>query len=380
METINAAETASICTPATLTHAWVIICCVSISFVLARLSIDLIQTASQKTRKHFRESHHATTEEKTVPSKEKANANYGSIQENGNGSGKETEKETAALLSSSPEAEPKSLTELMLPRFDSQIKNPISVLSLRFQSVLVVALLVVAMLKNESASCVLSRELVWTCISVVALGAILTYRDAERERFGYFSRTLYLASALTLAIPMTTYYFQNRKSTFSGDEIVVNTMGLYVLLALGECIFVSTPRTGISDEGSISTTEKGISTFHISTLLIPYVWPDKTSDSAVTNRIRAGMTWVCVIFSKACNLSAPILVSGFSALMSSSCCALRNVARVDETMYGQLSFHSRVLTFFACSSLCCFGMLARKSFDRIGTSAVYTMYLSCHWM
>ena len=309
METINAAETASICTPATLTHAWVIICCVSISFVLARLSIDLIQTASQKTRKHFRESHHATTEEKkTVPSKEKANANYGSIQEDGKGSGKEAEKETAALLS--PEAEAKSLAELMLPRFDSQIKNPISILSLRFQGVMVLALVVVAMLKNDSASCVLSRQLVWTCIAVVALGAILTYRDAERKRFGYFSRTLYLASALTLFVPMTTYYFKNRQSTFSGDEIVVNTMGLYVLLALGECIFVSKAGTATPDQVSTSTTDKGLSTFHISTLLKPYVWPDKTSDSAVTNRIRAGMTWVCVILSKACNLSAPVLVSG----------------------------------------------------------------------
>jgi len=323
METINAAETvtASICTPATLTHAWVIICCVSISFVLARLSIDLIQTASQKTRKHFQESHHATTEEKkTVPSKEKANANYGSIQEDGKGSGKEAEKETAALLSSSssssPEAEPKSLTELMLPRFDSQIKNPISVLSLRFQGVLVVALVVVAMLKNDTASCVLSRQLVWTCITVVALGAILTYRDAERERFGYFSRILYLASALTLAIPMTTYYFQNRQSTFSGDEVVVNAMGLYVLLALGECIFVSKAGTAISDQVSTSTTEKGLSTFHISTLLKPYVWPDKTADSAVTNRIRAGMTWVCVILSKACNLSAPILLGKASTALA----------------------------------------------------------------
>jgi len=71
MDAINAAAdaAASICTPATVTHGWIVICCVAISFVLARLSIDLIQTASQSTRKHFRESHHAAGQEMTTPVK-----------------------------------------------------------------------------------------------------------------------------------------------------------------------------------------------------------------------------------------------------------------------------------------------------------------------
>lgn len=290
------------CTPATLTHGWTIICCVSISFVLLRLSIDLIQTASQKTRKHFRESHHATTEEKTDSEKEKKDSGstkktgYGSIQddtkEEKNINIDKSIQETARLLSSSTENKPST--------------QP-STLSLRFQGILLVVLLVISMLKNVGSSCVLSKGLVWSCITVILLGAILTYRDVNRERFGYLSRILYLVSALTLAIPMTTAYSQNRQSSFGADEVIVNIMCLYLLLAIGEVLFVPMHKKGsFSDD---EPKDGKLSIFAISTLLKPYVWPDKTSDSAVMNRVRACMTWVCVILSKACNLSAPILVS-----------------------------------------------------------------------
>jgi len=320
------AETGSMCTPATLTHDWVIICCVSISFVLLRLSIDLIQTASQKTRKHFRESHHATTEEKAKKKQAeeeksdgattKNTTNYGSIQEDGKN------KETASLLPK-PRDESEEVWAEMCPGFDTPIRNHPSIYSLRFQGILVLALVLVLMFGNGGASCLLSSKLVWSCIIVVGMGALLTYRDADRERFGYISRVLYLATALTLTIPMTIYYYKNRSSTFSGDEIVVNTMGLYVLLALGESIFVPTPGSSkspeIAEDGSILPPKPNggkLSTFAIATLLKPYVWPDKTADSAVTNRIRASMTWVCVIASKACNLSAPVLLGKASTALA----------------------------------------------------------------
>jgi hypothetical protein len=207
----------------------------------------------------------------------------------------------------------------MCPGFDTPIRNHPSIYSLRFQGILVLALLLVLMFGDGGASCLLSIKLVWSCIIVVGMGGLLTYRDADRERFGYISRVLYMATALTLTIPMTIYYYKNRSSTFSGDEIVVNTMGLYVLLALGESIFVPTPGSSkspeIAEDGSILPPKPNggkLSTFTIATLLKPYVWPDETADSAVTNRIRASMTWVCVIASKACNLSAPVLVSWLS--------------------------------------------------------------------
>jgi len=325
-----AAETATMCTPATLTHEWTIICAVTISFVLARLSIDLIQTASQSTRKHFRESHHATTEEKKKKSEEdekKEQSNYGSIQDdekdNQQGGAKtvvtinEKIEEAARLLPSSRrDSDREDWTEQMCPGCNPKIRNHPSILSLRFQALLIVALLVVLMLGQEGeSSCVLSRGLVYTCIIVVVMGTILTYRDAERERFGYMSRIFYMGTALTLIIPMTVYYFKHRKSTFSRDEIIVNVMGLYLLLAFGECVFVPMTRNTAPVEGSAPKTGQ-LSTFAIATLLRPYVWPDKTSDSAFMNRIRAGLTWVCVIMSKGCNLSAPILLGKASTALA----------------------------------------------------------------
>lgn len=357
---MSAAEAASMCSPATLTHGWIVICYVSISFVLVRLSVDLVQTASQKTRKHFRESHHATTEEKAKPSKEKeangkaGKTSYGSIQENAKDSDEEAKKvtiaekaqEIASLLPSSSATEVG--TAQLLPGLNVSINNHSTILSLRFQGLLLAALLVVSMLKNGGESCVMSRGLVWSCIAVVALGAILTYRDAERERFGYLSRILYLATALTLAIPMTSYYFKNRSETFSGDELIVNIMDLYVLLALGESFFVPLYR-------SVSATdedEKGrLSTSAITTLLKPYVWPDKTADSALMNRVRACMTWVCVILSKLCNLSAPILLGKASTALAhqqyTSCiyfsCAYASVQFLGSTFReGQSLVYLRV--------------------------------------
>ena len=351
-------EVESMCTPATLTHGWIVICVVSISFVLLRLSIDVIQTANQKTRKHFRESHHATTEEKAAPAKEEKSSgttggnSYGSIQDGVKDSDEEEMKvaidenieETDRLLSSSQESEGAPVQ--LIPGFPTRIKNYISILSLRFQGILVLALLAVSMLNNIGASCVLSKGIVWSCITIILFGAILTYRDPERERFGYLARILYLATTLTLTIPITTYYYRNRISTFTGDEVIVNVMCLYILLVIGESIFV--PMNGARSSSGDNQDGGKLSTFAIVTLLKPYVWPDKTADSAFTNRIRASMTWVCVILSKACNLSAPVLVSSglsFSAPLLFGCWCWHSFA-----MHVLRAFHSQMLTI----SLVCF--------------------------
>jgi len=366
MDAINAAAdaAASICTPATVTHGWIVIFCVAISFVLARLSIDLIQTASQSTRKHFRESHHAAGQEMTTPVKkdeekkggetEPTKANYGSIEENdgeksadNSTSSDEKEQETIKLLSSSQESKSEAPAFQVSQGFNTTIKNKIALLSLRFQCLLVVILLVVAMSKDSGVlgSCVLSKGIVWTSITIVSFGAILTYRDSERERFGYITRFFYLATVLTIDIPMTACYFKNRSSTFSGDEIVVNIMGLYVLLAIGEAFFIP---TGGSDAPRISEDGSKLSTFAITRLLKPYVWPDKTADSAVTNRIRACMTWVCVIFSKGCNLTAPILLGKASTALAHQQyteCIYYAVAYASVQFFGSLFREGQSLVY-----------------------------------
>ena len=299
-----------------LTHGWVIICCVSINLMLVWLSIDLIQTANQRARKYFRESHHAITKQsvrRTKTQAEKLNTtNYGSFRDNkGNFLDKSTKEpeiaqETDQLLSDD-DLEKRLET-------GSPVTNKSWKLSLRFQGVLLAALLAVALLRNGGASCIQSNGIVWTCITIVTIGVILTYRDPYRERFGCISRFLYLAATLVIAVPMMIYYFKNRLNIFSGDNIIANTMGVYVLLVLWEGLYVPMPGSTaerMPEDGSFSTPKKnnGLSTCDIAKLLKPYVWPDETADSAATNRIRASMTWVCVIASKACNLWAPVLVS-----------------------------------------------------------------------
>jgi hypothetical protein len=369
--TISAAMiNATTCTPATLTHGWIIICCVSISFMLFRMSIDLVQMASKKTEKDFTESHHnnaATTNNNNTDNKKKAAAataaaaaktssttttkmmelndssqNYGSITKNDNknangdkngGSKKEVEeeeKEDVNELYADELKEASGEVDNLLQRTEEVLaqhllleSNSNGTWSFRLQCVLLIVLLVAALL-HGGESCVLAVGLVWTCVVVVTFGAILTYRDVDRKRFGYISRAAYLASALTLSISISVAYYKQRDITISGDEFVVNAMGLYALGAIGECFFVSSYSLPIqfSENGDIippppsqNKNNIGLSTEAILTLLKPYVWPDETADSALMNRARVIMTWICVILSKSCNLTAPILVSSSALLL-----------------------------------------------------------------
>ena len=360
--TINAAMiNATTCTPATLTHGEIIICCVSISFMLFRMSIDLVQMASKKTEEDFKENHHnnaatatATAAAAKTSKKEKvssstatakmmelndSNQNYGSITKNGkkksngdkNGGNKKEEEEDVNELYADELQEASGEVVNLLQRTEEVLaqrllleSNSNGTWSFRLQCILLIVLLVAAFL-HGGESCVLAVGLVWTCVVVVTFGAILTYRDVDRKRFGYISRAAYLASALTLSISISVTYYKQRDITISGDEFVVNAMGLYALGAIGECIFVSSYSLPVkfSENGDIipqpppsqNKNNLGLSTEAILTLLKPYVWPDETADSALMNRARVIMTWICVILSKSCNLTAPILVSSSALLL-----------------------------------------------------------------
>jgi len=321
------------CAPATFTQEWIVISCLSISFMLFRVSIDVIQTASLKTKADYTESHHAAagSSKKTVEIKKEAidkdgkasldgdNKNYGSIK------GDDAKEEDVGALEKAREDD-KLLqhTDEILARhmlLDSNSNNR-GKWSFRIQCVFLVVLLVATLLYGGE-SCVLAAGLVRTCAIVVAFGVVLTYRDIDRKRFGWISRIAYLAAILTLCIPITVTYYKHRSVTVTGDEFVVNVIGLYALLALCECIFIplrpSIESGTLSEEGNVETAQSKNSTLSssaIATLLKPYVWPDKTADSAIMNRARAIMTWACVILSKVCNLSAPILLGKASTALA----------------------------------------------------------------
>merc|ERR1711966_24772 len=62
--------------------------------------------------------------------------------------------------------------------------------------------------------------------------------------------------------------------------------------------------------------KKKISWKALSVMLKPYVWPDATDSSALWNRVRAIMTWVCVVLGKACSLVSPIFLGWASTALA----------------------------------------------------------------
>ncbi|GMI31539.1 hypothetical protein TrCOL_g1117 [Triparma columacea] len=71
--------------------------------------------------------------------------------------------------------------------------------------------------------------------------------------------------------------------------------------------------------------KKDLAILDILVLLKPYFWPDATSTSAVTNRVRACMTWVFVALSKVCSIYAPLLIGRASTCL------------IDEDYYGAIT-------------------------------------------
>jgi hypothetical protein len=188
---------------------------------------------------------------------------------------------------------------------------------------------------------VLPLLLVYTAIVVIFIGAVLTRRDVYRERFGYMQRFLYWCASGTLYMATAMLYYEERPTTSLGDELVMNIISLYWILSMVEGPFIpmtwhrptsadatttsttrgiggggGTARAGAESNSGSSMGSKRLSRKALFILLKPYFWPAATSESALINRFRAIMTWVCVICSKICNLTAPILLGWASTALA----------------------------------------------------------------
>lgn len=304
--------------------AWILSACLgAITFQLLRLSIDLIRTASVKESAHFVETHHdvnAKDKEDAADKKDKAGPksytpkyttnslmqadtnNYGSV-----ASSSDTSQEQELLLPAASTSAPTPTTLTVTPPSPPDS----AIWSWRIQAVLALLFLFEA-IKGDDRRQVLPEMLVWSAFVVIALGAWLTRMDMARKRFNMLARVLYLGTSFTLFLPIAIRYFDNRSLTTVGDELIFNGVLLFVLLSIVEVVFCNYPETAPVDPALLATTapprKKRLSRAAILTLLKPYFWPDETSESATTNRVRAILTWVCVFLSKICNLFAPILL------------------------------------------------------------------------
>ncbi|KAL7522903.1 hypothetical protein ACHAWX_007646 [Stephanocyclus meneghinianus] len=159
------------------------------------------------------------------------------------------------------------------------------------------------------------------CATVaVFLGLVVNLRDFHRNRFTSFQRMLYSMSALILwagcivliALPSSSTVVDNgRKNPTSLDITTVVCLTIYAILSIAEGRVCRKPKVSAKDGKKAKLNKRALLT-----ILKPYFWPNKTATSATLNRIRAITTWICVILSKACSLTSPILLGTASTALT----------------------------------------------------------------
>ena len=283
-----------------LPKGWIFLSGVAVNFQLLRLSIDFITTASHSTKKDYKEDHHNGTTTNTVKNKEALSSE--SLRKNG------VENSHYGSI----ESQPRDSEPLLLGRKADTPSQTLALLSFWLQCAIVLLLFLDIFLQIGALVPSIS---IWTALAVVALNSILTVRDQLRQRFGVASRIMHCVSACAIeAQVFLSYYGNNRRPTF-GDEMVFSLVSLYAILSLAECILVRLPNVSI-EGGENSHGKKKLSRKAMMTMLRPYFWPDETSDSALLNRFRAIMTWVCVIASRICNVTSPLYIGWASTALA----------------------------------------------------------------
>ena len=156
------------------------------------------------------------------------------------------------------------------------------------------------------------------CSAVAAfVGLVLNVRDYGRNRFTAFQRVMYVFGSLILLVGCIVLLAwpasdgETDRILTSADWATLAVLIVYAILALVECKVCRYPRPRTKGEKKASLSKRAILV-----TLRPYFWPSATATSALTNRIRAIMTWVCVGCAKACNLTAPIMLGRASTALA----------------------------------------------------------------
>ena len=179
-------------------------------------------------------------------------------------------------------------------------------------------MLILAVAVFIDVTTVITDWFVLCSLLVVALGAPITFNDKYRTRFGRLQRFLYLLSAMLAWLPIFVSFMENRNEATTGDYAILSIMSMYGMWSWGEAVILPLPGEDDDDLGLTPTPEpkKELSRGAMIKMLKPYFWPDATSDSAAMNRIRAMVTWVCVILSKVCNLASPLFLGWASTALA----------------------------------------------------------------
>ena len=173
-----------------------------------------------------------------------------------------------------------------------------------------------AMPNNDAFTNALYESVPLGCASAaVLLGLLMDVRDYHRRRFGWLQRGLHAMSSLVLLLGCVTAAAMPPEGTTgrvtAADVGTLVCLSIHALLAVVEGRVCQYPKTAARDGKKARLNKRALLT-----ILKPYFWPDATATSAVTNRIRALTTWLCVASSKACSLTSPILLGRASTALT----------------------------------------------------------------
>jgi ABC-type transport system involved in Fe-S cluster assembly, permease and ATPase components len=207
----------------------------------------------------------------------------------------------------------------------------------------------------------------------VFFGFWMSLRDYKRERFSFPQRLCFvLSTTITMlgciVIVASPPVASNGPTVI--DYVVMSCMIVYWLLAVVESKIFAYPMEKSKEE----STKKAHLGRALLLILKPYFWPDATASSALLNRTRAILTWVCVGGSKACSLASPIFLGRASTALAQYDYA--ECAR-NAIFYSVFQFSSTFLK--ECQSLV-YLKVAQAAFVQLSEVSFYHLHsLSLDW-
>jgi len=263
----------------------------------------------------------------------------------------------------------------------SPAEKMLSNISCSFQLATFVFFLTMTVLNGKGDSLDAINNVVYSAIplgaSAVGLffGLWVALRDFRRERFASAQRLFYvfstaitmLGNIMVVASPPDT----STGGSTSIDYVIMAFLIAYFLLSLIESKVFEYPKNTDSEATAEKKSHLGKA---LVLILKPYFWPEATSTSALLNRTRAILTWVCVIASKACSLTSPIFLGKASTALAQF--DYKECAR-NAILFSVIQFFS---TFFKeCQSLI-YLKVAQAAFVQLSEVAFFHLHsLSLDW-
>jgi ABC-type multidrug transport system fused ATPase/permease subunit len=310
---------------------------VAFTLQLLRLSIDLIQVAtpddpsSAKKSPPNNNADASTSSSATAAPKSadpSSSATYGSVAPAAAATGKE--EGAGGVAASNDEDSPllpaSSVSSTTAPDINEEPRRrkALRVHLLIVSYSLLTAWFAVAAfwLPTAGAGVVFNNPTVLCLTSLcMAIEVALLYRDINKKRYGSAQRILKLLTASALWILYVSCwldkrrYYQDAPISLADRVILVAVSAAVLLVIVDDGWSARLPE--VRRRSSIAQ-RRTISRGAFLKMLKPYFWPDASTNDATVfgNRVRAIVTWVCVIGSKVCGLVSPLYLGWASTSLA----------------------------------------------------------------